>query len=99
MTEVSVDTESSLKSRKWLEVAWLVFQEIATAGKFWWGGGYCLRTWDLNPLGWGCGHAKILLKSMVNVICRMFGEEMVNSQKANPNSLIAETGKNNLEIS
>lgn len=36
---------------------------------------------------------------MVNVICRMFGEEMVNSQKANPNSLIAETGKNNLEIS
>lgn len=41
------------------------------------------------------GQARIHLKSIVSIICGMHGGEMVNSQKANPNSLLAETGENN----
>lgn len=51
-------------------------------------GGMCTHVWD---------YAKIHLKSIVYVICRIWGGEMVNSKKANPNSLLAETDRDNLE--
>lgn len=36
------------------------------------------------------GHARIHLKSIVNIICIVPNVEMLNSQKVNPNSLLAE---------
>lgn len=45
-----------------------------------------------------CPRASIHLKYTVNVIFRMCDGEMLNSQELNPNSLLAETDKDNLEI-
>lgn len=45
------------------------------------------------------GHAGVHLKPVVNIISRMHGGEIVNALKVNPNSLLTEIEKSNLDIS
>lgn len=55
----------------------------------------------LTALGWVCARVlgRVRLKSIVCVLSRMCGGEVIDSRKAYPNGLLAETGSDNLEVS
>lgn len=55
----------------------------------------------LTALGWVCARVlgRVRLKSIVCVLCRMCGGEVIDSWKVYPNGLLAETDSDNLEVS